>query len=406
MAKQPFEGLKVADFAWSGAGPAPFQYLAAHGATVVRVESAKRPDVLRSSGPHKDGIPGINKGGFFNFVSPDKYGFALDMSHPKGPEIARRLVEWANILAEAYTPGIMAKWGLSYEEVRKYNPEIIYYSTCMMGQYGPLAKLPGFGQSLTSMAGYALMTGWPDRLPDVVYGANTDVMNIRLALVAILAALDYRNRTGKGQYLDLSQYEGAMQFEAPQVLDYTVNNRDIERNGNRDPRGAPHGVYRCQGNDKWCAITVFSDDEWRSFCNVIGNPEWVRDNKFSTQLDRKQNEDELDRLVETWTVKHTAEDVMNLMQTAKVAAGVVLDSGGVFNDPQLQHRQIYKKVNHPEVGVHHVDNWGTFAKLTKAPGEVKRPAPCLGEHTEYVCTNFLGMSDEEFVELMREGVFT
>jgi benzylsuccinate CoA-transferase BbsF subunit len=406
MAKRPFEGIKVADFAWAGVGPVPMTVIAAHGATVVHIETAKRPDVTRTSGPFKDGIVGLNRGGHFNFSHNNKYGFALDLSHPKGPGIARRLIEWADVMSVSFTPGVMAKYGLSYQDVIKFKPDIIYYATCTMGQYGPLAQLPGYGTSLTAMAGYASITGWPDRPSPGVFGASTDEMNIRLAIVTIAAALDYRRRTGKGQLLDLSQYEGALHFEAPVVLDYTVNKREKVRDGNRDPMAAPHGVYRCQGDDKWCAITVFNDEEWQGFCRVIGNPEWTRWDKFTTMLGRKANEDELDRLVEEWTIGHTAEEVMNLMQAAGVAVGMVINTEGTFNNPQFQHRQIYVEVNHPEVGVHHAGNWGVFSgKLSKSPAMDDKPSPCIGEHCEYVCTHFLGMSDEEFIQLFNEGVF-
>src|SRR4030042_3976985 len=257
MANQPFEGVKVADFAWAAVGPFPCTYLAAYGATVVRVESAKRPDPVRSSGPYKDGIPGVNRSGLNNQVQINKYGLSLDLNHSKGREVARRLIGWADVVAESFTPGVMAKWGLGYEDVKKFKQDIIYYSTCMMGQYGPYAPLPGFGTLLTAMSGFALITGWPDRIPVVIPGANPDSINVWLAITTIIAALNYRRRTGKGQHLDLSQYEGAAHWFAPAILDYGPNRREIERNGNRDPLGAPPGVYRCQGNDRWCAIAGF-----------------------------------------------------------------------------------------------------------------------------------------------------
>jgi len=405
MVKQVFDGLKIADFAWVGVGSFPCTYLAAYGATVVRIESAKRPDPVRSSGPYKDGIPGVNRGGFYNQAHINKYGFSLDLNQPKGRDVARRLIEWADVVTVAFTPGVMAKWELDYEDVKKFKPDIIYYSTCMMGQYGPYAALPGFGGLLTVMSGYASITGWPDRMPVLVPGASTDFMNIWLAIATIISALNYRRRTGKGQHLDLSQYEGAAHWFAPAILDYSLNEREMGRNGNRDPIAAPHGVYRCQGNDRWCAIAVFSDEDWQSFCRVIGNPDWTKEEKFATLLGRKKNEDALDRLVEEWTIGYTSDEVMKLMQSEGVAAGAVLNTEGTFNDPQLQHRQVYTEVNHPEIGVHHAYNFGSLTSLSKVPFQVKMPSPCVGEHNEYVCTNFLGMSEEEFIQLMIDGVF-
>jgi len=405
MVKQVFDGVKVADFAWSAVGPFPCTYLAAYGATVVRIESAKRPDPIRSSGPYKDNIPGVNRSGLYNQVHINKYGFSLDLNHPKGRNVARRLIEWADVVAESYTPGVMAKWGLGYEDVKKFKPDIIYYSSCMMGQYGPYAPLPGFGTLLTALSGFTLITGWPDRMPVVVPGANTDYMNIWLAITTIISALAYRRRTGKGQYLDLSQYEGAAHWFAPAILDYIVNRREMGRKGNRDPIGAPHGVYRCRGNDRWCAIAVFSDEEWQSFCRVIGNPNWTKKEKFATLLGRKENEEELDRLVEEWTLGHAPDEVMKLMQAGGIAAGAVLNTEGTFGDPQLRLREAYVEVKHSEVGPYHAYNFGGLTRLSKVPYQVKMPSPCLAEHNEYVCTDLLGMSDEEFVQLMNEGVF-
>jgi benzylsuccinate CoA-transferase BbsF subunit len=404
MVKQIFEGVKVAEFAWSGVGPFPMSYLGSYGATVIHAESAKRPDVLRAVGPYKDGIPGVNRG-HFTYRTINKYGLSLDLNHPKGRDVAHRLIEWADVVAEAYTPGVMAKWGLGYENVKKFKPDIIYYSTCAMGQTGPYSPMPGFGAQLTAMSGFSLVTGWPDRLPTVPYGATTDVMNCWLAISVIISALDYRRRTGKGLYIDLSQYEGALHWFAPAILDYGVNKREMVRTGNRDPIAAPHGVYRCQGYDKWCAITIFNDEEWQAFCRVIGNLKWTKEEKFATILGRKENEDELDKLVEEWTIGHTADEVMKLMQNEGIAAGAVLNAEGCFNDPQLQLRHVNVKVTHSEIGDYHAMNIAGFTKLSKVPFEVKLPAPCVGEHNEYVCTNLLKMSDEEFIQLHNEGVF-
>ena len=405
MKKGIFEGVKVAEFAWTGVGPIPGTLLATFGATVVRIESATRPDPLRTMGPYKDRTPGINRSGFYNPFNTSKYGFALNMKHPKSAGVAHRLIEWADIVTEAYTPGTMASWGLSYEEVRKFKPEIIYYSTCMAGQSGPYAELPGFGAQLTGMSGYTIITGWPDRLPAVPYGAYTDFINVRLAILSIVAALDYRRRTGKGQYIDFSQYEGGVSFLAPPVVDYTVNKRVAERVGNRDAQYVPHGVYRCQGDDRWCAIAVRTDEEWQAFCKVIGSPEWSREARFATFHDRKENEDDLDRLIEEWTVGRSAQEIMDLMQAAGVPAGMVLRPGDTFSDSQVRQRQIYRKVKHPEIGDHHAIDVSAGYRFSKVAPEIKTASPCLGEHTEHVCTHLLGMPDEEFTRLFSEGVF-
>jgi benzylsuccinate CoA-transferase BbsF subunit len=203
--------------------------------------------------------------------------------------------------------------------------------------------------------------------------------------------------------LDLSQMESSLQFLAPLILDYTVNHRESNRRGNFCPNGAPHGVYRCRGDDQWCAITVFTDDEWQGFCKVIGYPEWTQDLRFKTLLNRKRNEAELDRLVESWTINFSPQEVMERMQKAYVPCGIVSSSEDIFQDPQLKGQEIFWKLNHPEIGP--ISHLGRPFNLSETPAAPRNPGPCLGEHTEYVCTQILGFSDKEFLELFNDGVF-
>jgi benzylsuccinate CoA-transferase BbsF subunit len=203
--------------------------------------------------------------------------------------------------------------------------------------------------------------------------------------------------------LDVSQFEGGVKFIAPLMLDYFVNQRIAERVGNECPQAAPHNAYRCRGEDRWCTIAVFSDNEWQAFCRVIGNPSWTKDVRFATLVARKDNESELDRLVEEWTSQHTAEEVMTMMQKEGVAAGIVQTGQDLYEDPQLKHRGHSWIIEHREMGP--FPYFGQAAKLSKTPAEGRMPSPCLGEHTEYVCREILKLSDEEFVELLVDGVF-
>jgi benzylsuccinate CoA-transferase BbsF subunit len=297
----------------------------------------------------------------------------------------------------------MEKWGLTYDEIRKIKPEIIMMSTCMQGQTGPASRHPGYGYPLASLTGFTHITGWPDRPPAGAFGPFTDFIAPLFNVVALVAALDYKERTGRGQYLDLSQYECGMHFLGPMILDYTVNNREFSRRGNRSDCASPHGVYRCQGDDRWVAIAVFTDEEWVSFCEVIGNPAWCREARFVSLAERIKNAEELDRLVEQWTITYSAEKVMEVMQAAGVAAGVALTSRDLFEDPQLTHYEALVTVPHPEMGTCTCQT--TSLKLTKTPREeIKRP-DLLGEHTEYVCKELLGMSEEEYVSLLLDDVF-
>lgn len=400
---QPFEGVKIADFSWNATGPIAVKYLALHGATAVHIESSARLDMSRFHPPYAGGVSSLNRSSFWTEFNVNKYGMALNLNLPKGIEVAKRLVAWADIVVESYRVGQMAKWGLNYEEIRKINPEVIMFSTSSQGQTGPRAKQPGVGNMMVGMSGFNQILGYRDGEPLQPYGAYCDWIATRFAAVILIAALEYRRRTGKGQYIDLSQYEATSHFLAPLLLDYQINQRIAGREGNRCPSAAPHNVYPCQGEDRWCAIAVFGDQEWRSFCGVIGRPSWTRDCKFATLLSRKENEEELDRLVAQWTMQFSAEEVMRRMQEAGIPAGLVAMGEDLFKDPQLKYRQAFRVLDHPEIGKHSCNGIGY--RLSKTPAEFKMSGPCLGQHSEYVCTQLLGMSDEEFVQLFVEGVF-
>jgi len=402
MQQQIFEGVKIADFSWVVVGPLTIQYLAAYGATVVRIESKSRFDGVRVTAPFKDNkITGNTSIPYAN-LNRNKYGATLNLKHPEGIKVARRFVQWADIVAESMTPGVIERLGLGYEELKKIKPDIIMISMSNQGRGGPRASQPGLGLQLVSLAGFTHITGWPDREPAGPYGAYTDFITPKLAAAILAAALDYRRRTGEGQYIDISQNEASMQSLSPLILDYTTNEREANRNGNRHPQAAPHGVYRCLGEERWVAITVFSDSAWARLCDVTGHPEWTKEQRFLTLRDRKRNEDELDRLLEAWTVRHRAEDVMEILQQAGVSAGVVKNAEDLVNDPQLNERNCFFPLDHSEMGTT-IGRDYPFT-LSKTPGKWRQGAPCLGEHNAYVYTKLLGMPDEEFLRLLEEGV--
>lgn len=404
MSEKALEGVKVADFSWMAAGPQTIRYLAFLGAQVVRVESKTRVDPARTFGPFRDDILGLDRSVLTATGHTNKYGITLNLRHPGGVEVAKRLVAWADIAAENFAPGTMEGFGLGYEELRQVKPDIIMISLSNLGQTGPLASRPGAGAQLQALSGFTDIIGWPDRTPAGPYFAYTDYIAPYFGAVALLAALDYRRQTGRGMYFDLSQFETGLHFLAPALLDYSANGREAQRMGNRCPYAAPHGAYRCRGDDRWCAIGVFTDGEWRAFCRVIGNPPWTEAPRFSTLMARLENVDEMDRLVGEWTAGHSAEEVMALMQEAGVAAGVVQNAQDLAQDVQLRHRQFYRHIdNHREIGSYeYLDLPFT---LSHPPPLEGRSAPCLGEHNEFVCREFLGMSDDEFVRLIQEGAF-
>ena len=406
MQRKALEGLKVVGFVTAGAGPMLVKNLAVHGATVILVESAKRHNVTRSSGPFKDDIPGLNRSYSFSFINSDKMSLSIDLKHPRAHEITRRLVQWADVLADNWRTGVMESWGLGYEEARKIKEDIIMIGMTHAGRTGPNRRAAGMGIMQSALSGLVTLTGWPDRPPVTTGGMGIlpDCIAPRFGVVSVMAALDYRRRTGKGQFIDLSEYEAAIQFQIPAILDYTANEHVQIRDGNACPYAAPHSVYRCEGEDKWCAIAVFTDAEWASFCEVIGRPAWTAEAKFSSLEGRKQHEDELNRFVEEWTVLHTGEEVMAMMQAAGIAAAPVRTcEDAVDRCPQLAHRHYWWTLEHPEIGKTMYQ--GNSYLLSKTPYSMERPAPCFGEHNEYICTQILGMSDEEFTELFQQQLF-
>jgi len=401
--KRIFEGVKILDFTWLGVGPIAMKFMANMGATVIHVESYTRPDICRVSPPYKDWKPGINRSAFFAIFNDSKYGITLNLRMPQAQEVAKRIVNrWADVVADAHLPGIMEKFGLDKETLRKERPALIHIATALQGKTGPYSTMPGHGMVGVSLGGITQITGWPDREPTVPFGALTDFLTFPHMITALIAALIYRRKTGKGQYIELSQLECSVQFLAPPIMDYMINGRILGRMGNRSPYAVPHGVYRCKGEgEKWCAIAVSTDDEWRAFCKVIGNPEWTKESQFATFVGRKENEEELNMFVEEWTVNYTPEEVMRLMQAAQVAAGVVASGEDLIADPQLNYRDTHIIREHPEIGPHiyHPPPY----RFSKTPHELTMPAPCLGQHNEYVLKELLGMSDDEIGDLLAAG---
>jgi len=401
--KTALDGLKVFGVTYAGTANMTLKTLGMHGATVVRVESIKRPCNLRMAGPFKDNEPGIDRSGYYAMCNNDRYSMALNLKHPQAGRVLNRLVEWADVFVENFTPGAMKRAGLDYETVKDINPSIIMLSISQQGQTGPHKHIAGYGPLLQGLSGHDHLTGWPDRSPILIGQSYPDFIAPAYASIAVMAALDHRQRTGLGQYVDLSNYECCIHWLATSILDCKTNERIQKRQGNRVENAAPHNVYRCLGDDAWCAITVYSDAEWSAFCQVIGNPPWTRKSEFSDLTERKKNEIELDRYLEQWTKNRSPEDVMTLMQAAGISAGKVQNCQEVAEDPQINHRNYFRTLDHAEMGPFPYP--AASYLLSKTPAEIRLPFPCLGEHTEHVCRELLGMPEEEFVELLIDNTF-
>jgi len=396
-------GLRVVEFGGFAAGPVVGKHLANYGAEVVRVESRKALDGFRTHyPPYKDNVPGTERAGIFSFFNDGKRSVTLNLKTPRGLELAKALVAKADVVVENFTPGTMARLGLGYELLSRDNPGLVMLSTCNQGQFGPHAGHPGFGSHLTSLAGFTHLLGYPDETPVLLYGPYIDYIAVGYGTVAVLASLLRRQRTGKGAYIDLSQYETGVQFMTPALLDYFVNGRVPNRQGGRDPSAAPHGVFACRGDDRWVALSVFGDDEWQRFAEALGRPEWVGDPELATLEGRKAQEDRLEAHVANWASQLDREEVVARLRKHHLRVYPVNSMADLFSDPQLAHRQTWRPVDHPVQGRIHAA--APPFTLRSTPPKLERPAPCLGGDNSYVLGEILGLSDAEIEELAHQGV--
>jgi benzylsuccinate CoA-transferase BbsF subunit len=397
------KGIKAVEFAAFAAGPAVGKHLADHGATVVHVESKVRPDGFRAHyPPYKDNIHGLNRSGLFALCNNDKLDITLNLKAPQAADLAKKIVSWSDVVIENFSPGTMARLGLDYENLKKVKPDLVMLSTSNLGQTGPHAHHAGFGSQLSSLAGFTHLTGHPGGSPQILYGPYIDYIAVAYGAVAILAALDYRRRTGQGNYIDTAQYETGLQYLAPILLDYQVNGIVATRNANRDPHAAPHGAYPCKGEDSWCTISVHSEPEWQALCEIIGEPSWTSEPRFASHAHRKQHEDELDRRLSEWTRRFTARELMAKLQTAGVHAGVVNTMKDIYVDRQLAQRSQWVELEHPEIGRMHYQRPPFL--LTKTPPGPSKRDPLFAEHNEYFYRQVLGLSERDYNQLVEAKV--
>jgi crotonobetainyl-CoA:carnitine CoA-transferase CaiB-like acyl-CoA transferase len=396
--RPPFEGLKVVDLGWVGVGPLSMRFLADFGATVIKVESALRPDLARVSGPHKNGTAGLDTSAPFHTANAGKLGLTLNLATPEARDVFRRLAKWADVIGQSFTPKVMEKWGLGYEELARINPGLIFAATCLGGQTGPMANQPGYGTQAAGLSGLYYLTGWPDRLPAGPSGPYTDFVAPRFVSAAIAAALDERARTGKGTIVDVSQMESTIHYLTPALLDYEINHHTMAADGNRSPDMAPHGVFRCQGEDRWVAVAAVDDSQWKALCAVLGRPDLAADESLSDLAGRKQREAELEAIIEAWTSPRSAEQAQELLIAADVAAHLVADRDDLYHDPQMRHRRHIVPLPHPTLGEVYAEN--PRYQLSATPAQVTRPGPMRGQHNDYVLSEILGYSSAE-IEALR-----
>lgn len=402
MNRGPLAGVRITEFTSAWAGPYATCMLAFLGAEVIKVESRRRLDHSRtlsfSTGRR---FPGPDESPVFDNLNLNKMSVTLNLTKPKAVEIAKRLAARSDVVMENMRPGVIPRLGLGYDILREIKQDIIYLSSSACGQKGPEREYVGYAPTFAALGGVCYVTGYEDWPPSNFMGA-IDLRSATTSAFAILAALCYRQRTGEGQYIDLSSQESIAVLIGDSLMEYIMNRRIPTRQGNRDEIMAPHNCYRCRGEDKWISIAVKTEEEWHSLCRILERPDLSRDERFSDPLRRWRNQEELDRIITEWTEGRDCYEVMGKLQAAGVAAAPSLSSEGLFKDPHVKERGVFVEVDQPFLKKDWViaPPW----RLSETPAAVDRRAPLLGEHNEKVFQQLLGMSPEEIKALEEEKV--
>lgn len=425
MTSRPFAGIRVADFAWVGVGPTVSKYLADHGAEVIRIESSVYPEALRRVGPFVNNQPGIDNSGYFANFNSSKYGVSVNWQLPEGRELLRRLVATCDVVTESFTPGTMARFRMDYASLSAGRDDLLMISMPLYGQSGPWANYSGYGHVLQAATGYNHLTGWPDAEPIGTGIAYTDFLVPHIAAIALIAALDYRRRTGRGQYIDFSQMEAAVHGLWTAIVDWTANGHEQIRLGNRDPEAAPHGCYSAKDGTH-IVIACATEKHWEAFRAALGRPEWCDLERMRRRHQRLNEQKEIDRHIQAWLDAYTYDpahppprdelppdapverlfttsEVIEHFQSFGVPAGIVQSPEQMHRDPQLAHRHHYRVLDHPTMGARTYD--APAFRLSRTPAELTKAAPLLGEDNERVFKDIVGLSDDEYVELLARGVF-
>lgn len=396
----PLSGVNVLDFTWVMAGPYATRVLADYGASVVKIESAGRLDLVRVLPPFYGGKLDPEGSAAFGSLAAGKHSLALDLRKPEAREVVLDLARWADVVVESFSPRALQRLGLDYEALRRVNPDLIMLSTCLFGQTGPLSSVAGYGTMGAAVSGLVQPTGWPDRPPVGPWGPYTDWVAPRFTLPALLAALEHRRRTGEGQYIDQSQTESALHFLTPALLDLALNGHLIDRVANNDAQLAPHGAYPTAGDDEWVAIAVRDEADWRALCAALACTDLSDDARFASQESRLAHADALDAQLASRTLQLPATEVERRLQAVGVPAHAVMHTGLAAEDPQLHQAGHFIEAPHARHGAVLVES--TRFRLSRTPAVVARAGPTLGEHTDHVLREFLGYDDAR-IEALRQA---
>ncbi len=397
----PLKGMRVVDLGVSVAVPFTTLWLAHMGAEVICIESSHHIS-HRLWPPFADGAPGRNRGGVFNLLYGGKLSCTIDLCNPRGRELVEAIIRVSDVVIENFAAGTMDKLGLGYERLRMLRPDLVMLSLSAFGRTGPMRRFVGYHSAVALYSGIAAITGYPDGHPRILGSVFPDPVSGTYGTLALLQALYHRYNTGQGQHIDLAMHEAMMTLMPEAIIDYTLNNREPRRVGNEDSVKVPHGVYPCKDEDTWIAISVGTEEEWQGLCEVMGHSEWYMDSRFVDVDSRRVHRQELNALITEWTRRHSTYEAMRLLQDTGVAAGPSLDAGGILNDPHLRKRGFVVETDHPEVGRR--ATVGVPWQISDLPSRDYCPAPLLGEHTERVLCDLLGMSTQEVTKLIEGGV--
>jgi len=391
-----FEGIKVADFSWIAAGPTITKALADHGATVVKIESATRPDLTRTLPPFLDGEEGFNRSYWSYLYGTSKLSLQCNLATAQGRELARKMCDWADIVVESFSPGTMERMGLGYETLSAEHPGLIMFATSMLGQTGPLRQYAGFGQQAAGFCGLHYITGWPDREPCGVASPYTDVITPKFGIAALAAAIYERRASGKGQMIDLAQAECSMLFMAPLILDEVVNGNTAEPAAMDSMYACPQGVYPCAGTERYIAIAAETTEQWHRLRNLLDVDD-LQDDSYDNLAARREISGRLHRLLEAFTKQEDPWELESRLVAAGIPAAVVQRPLDVFSDPQIEARGLKQTLTHTECG--DVVHYGFCTHFSAKPQMLRSAPPCLGEHNDYVLRELLGLPDGEIAAL-------
>jgi len=388
-------GIRVLDFSRVLAGPCATRILGDFGAEIIKVQSAEA-----ATGAEDQASP------YFAAWNRNKLSIRLNMSLPASKQLALKLVAASDVVIENFSPRVMANWGLDYEALCRVKPDIIMAGMAAMGRTGPWKNYTAYAPTIHSMAGHTLLNSYEAKNPMGLEFSLSDIVAGLYCALAVLAALEHRNRTGLGHYIDLSQYEAACTLLGPALMKAAAycSSAAPDVGGDDNMTAAPHGCYPCTGVDRWCAIAVYNQRQWRQLCNAMGDPHWAREDRFATPAGRIKNRAELDKHMANWTAGLPAREIVNRLQHSGVPAAMVADALDLARDPHLAARGYFVGMTHPLL-----DRITAERCPIRFMGEAEpshRAAPLLGEHNEYVYKEVLGLSEQAYDEYFNNGVIT